>query len=117
MTDDEHMKLRQDLSFKLMLHASGAVAGAVADPVPLSEALDATVKRLADGLIADGVKASFVDGWKHACLETERVAACDMIVAQAITLARALGKAEALPEEDADDLTWSEPPIVEGKLR
>ncbi|WP_010219262.1 hypothetical protein [Sphingomonas sp. PAMC 26621] len=102
MTDDEHMTLRQNLGFKLMLHAGGAVAGAVAAPVPLSEALDATVKRLAGGLIADGVEPSFVDGWKHACLETERVAACDLIVTQAITLARALGKLEALPGENAD---------------
>ena len=110
MTDDGHMSLSQDLGFKLMLHASGAVAGAIAAPVPLSEALDATVKRLADGLIANGVEPSFIDGWQHACLETERVAACDMIVAQAITLARALGKAEALPDEDADDEGWQEPP-------
>lgn len=116
MTDDEHMALRQNLGFKLMLHASGAVAGAIAAPVPLSEALDATVKRLADGLIANGVEPSFIDSWKHACLETERVAACDMIVAQAITLARALGKAEALPDEDEDDGEWHEPPIVEGEL-
>jgi hypothetical protein len=116
MTDDEHMALRQGLGFKLMLHASGAVAGASAAPVPLSEALETTVKRLADGLIANEVEPSFIDGWKHACLETERVAACDMIVAQAITLARALGKAEALPDEDADDGEWQEPPIVEGEL-
>ena len=103
MTEDEHLALRQRLGFKVMFHASAAVAGVVDDPVPLSQALETTVARLADGLIANGVETSFVDGWKQAYLDTERVAACDMIVAEAITLAHALGRnGEAISDTSPD---------------